>query len=83
MDKENIKKIFKQVLELLYEMQEELEKPEEPEEPKLRDCPFCGGIASLYESINGWVVDCTACGTATLAQDAKQEVIDLWNGELE
>lgn len=83
MDKENAKKILQGVFELLYALQEELEEADGPEEVKLRDCPFCGGIASLYESINGWIVDCTACGTATLAHDTKQEVIDLWNGELE
>ena len=84
MDKENAKKILQGVFELLYALQEELETSDELAEVKLRDCPFCGSKPSIFECESaGWVIECEECGTATLGHDTKQEVIDLWNGELE
>jgi hypothetical protein len=80
MDKENAEKIIKQMIELLYALQEELESPDVSEAAVLQNCPLCGGIPSLFETECGWVIRCENCGTLTLGHNTKSEIVELWNG---
>lgn len=49
---------------------------------ELKDCPFCGGIAELYEGEAGFSVECAefSCRAGTLDSDLrKDKAIEIWN----
>jgi len=53
-------------------------------EEKLRNCPFCGGEASVYESgymytAPSYYVCCDECGSGTTVFYTEEEAIEAWN----
>lgn len=49
---------------------------------ELKDCPFCGGMAELYEGEVGFSVECTkfSCRAGTVYSDwSKDKAIEIWN----
>ena len=45
----------------------------------LKECPFCGCRAGLYQAYDGlWCVQCDGCGMTTMYGD-KDSVAKLWN----
>lgn len=59
----------------------------------LKNCPFCGGIASVHDcgeySETGmiklsdkWGIHCTQCGVATLPNSNLKELEKIWNNRV-
>lgn len=54
------------------------------DEPKIKNCPFCGREAGLYEDYTGfWVVQCKGCGIGTISRKERCRVIKEWNRRVE
>ena len=50
---------------------------------KLKPCPFCGGVAELYDEDGEelyFVGKCTQCEAQTIGSEDKKEAINQWNG---
>ena len=51
-----------------------------PNKQFIRQCPFCGGKAGLYEDyMSWWLVQCNECGVSTLRRPHAEDAISSWN----
>lgn len=48
--------------------------------PEIKNCPFCGKPARLYQAYDGkWIVQCTQCGCGTLFCQSYETPVKIWN----
>ena len=47
---------------------------------KLKPCPFCGCLAKVYQTQDGyWQVECTVCYARGWRHKIKEMAIEKWN----
>jgi len=51
---------------------------------KLRECPFCGCKAKLFQAYDGtYIVQCICCSNGTLHWKCAETAIEHWNRRAE
>ncbi len=46
---------------------------------ELYPCPFCGGLAEVYECANVWRARCPVCPVETNGFFDREDAVDTWN----